>query len=131
MKHFNNIVNRLHDESLLNYADIEKIYKKINGNIFGDKCIIYNTRYKKNLLYYCIRTKRVSLIHYLMQSINEDIPKINNYSYKRICKTHHCICLNHYKRYICKYREKKNNPIAINYKDDLTPKGCLKINFDT
>ncbi len=132
MTHFDKLVNKLHENSLLTYYDMLKIYKKINGNIFGNECIIYKTNHKKDNMYYCLRSKRVALLHYLVQSINPKIPKINNYSYKRICETNHCICLKHYKRYISRYRERNNNKkVNPHHKDDLTPKGCLVLKFET
>lgn len=132
MGHFEEIIKKLHPESSLTFYDILKIYSKINGDIFSDNCIRYNTNYKMNTIYYSINSKKVSLLHYLFQSLDPKIPRVNYYSYRKTCKTKHCICLKHYKRYLSKWREKMLNPkpkIIINI-DRKTSKNDLVVNFD-
>lgn len=135
MGHFEELVKKLHSESILTYYDMLKIYSKINGDIFTDNCIKYDTNYKMNAIYYCINSKKVSLIHYLMQSVDPKIPKKNNFSYRRICKTKHCVCLNHYKRYKAKYkaeyiRKKNNEKVKIIFNIQKIGNRDLVVNFD-
>ncbi len=126
------IMTKLHKNSLLKFQDIIRITRRITESIFTDKCSIYKSGYSKNRLNFSFsvlknnrkQTQSVCLVDYLFQSINPNIPKVNNISYKKLCTTKHCIAVNHFMPYESKHIKNVNKNTKYMKLDP-----CLTVTF--
>lgn len=131
------IMSKLHKNSLLKYRDIIKITRKLTKSIFGKECSVYSTKSMKKIIPYSFLftdsnnrhySRSISLIEYLFQSINSNMPKINNISYKKVCETKNCINYTHYEPHHSNIKKYAHNVPNSEEKKQYEPKS-LTISF--
>lgn len=77
------------------FKDILRLDKYIPGDIFGDKCVIYNGETKKNYITISLYKKKLSVLRILYNEFIEDIKFEDNINY--YCENGgRCCTINHF-----------------------------------